>query len=129
MSVSPVTNDFMKALPAALRPNPYNIDEYVMQAVEKGWQTDALAKACYINEKNPNAGFVVFNLKTLCLHGPKQETVRNAWNYGHIPCKDPWHAVGCQICRCLPGEVTHHIPVACPPELRGLLKMVGRPVE
>ena len=65
MTISPYTNSFMKALTASLRPNPNVIDEHVMSAIEKGWHTDALAKACYINERNPNPGFVVTNLRTL----------------------------------------------------------------
>ena len=128
MSVSPVTNQFMRALPAALRPNPFNIDEYVMQACEKGWETDALAKACYIHERNPNPGFIVTNLKNLCLHGPKTETVRKGWDYGHIKCGDLYHPSECEICRCVPGEVTHHVPQAIKPEqraaMRGMFKEV-----
>jgi len=51
MPVSSVTNDYMRALPATLRPNPYTIDECVMEAVQNGWETDALAKACYANKR------------------------------------------------------------------------------
>lgn len=115
MAVSSFTNQFMRALPPALRPNPYNIDEYVMAAVEAGWETDDLAKATYINERKPNPAFIVNNLKTLSLHGPRVETVRKGWGYGHIPCPDPYHPRGCEICRCSPNEETHHIP-ATPPE-------------
>lgn len=112
LPVNQYTNDFMKALPAALRPNPYTIDEYVMAAVERGWDTDALAKATYINERKPNPAFVVTNLKTLCLHGPSQEFKRSGWGYGHVPCNEPWHGPTCEICRCVPGEESHHVPVA-----------------
>ena len=122
MSVSPVTNDFMRALPASLRPNPFNIDEHVMAAVEKGWETDALAKACYIHEKNPNPGFIVSNLRNLCLHPPQTQTVRKGWDYGHIPCKELYHPSECEICRCVPGVVTHHIPAAIKPEQRAMMR-------
>lgn len=107
MPVSQVTNDVMKALPAALRPNPYSIDEEVMNAVAKGWDTDALAKAAYINERNPNPAFVVTNIRRLSEYSPKQETKRTGWDYGHIECTEHY---GCQICRCIPGQVTHHVP-------------------
>lgn len=110
MPISPSTNHFMRALPATLRPNPYNIDELVMEAVENGWETDALAKACYINERRPNPAFVVTNLRTLCKYPPKQQTVRNRWAYGHLQCGDLHHGPDCEICRCIPGEVNHHIP-------------------
>lgn len=112
MAVSQFTNDFMRALPAALRPNPYNIDEYVMRAVENGWETDALAKACYINDRSPKPPFVVANLKNLCMHGPAQEFKRRGWGYGHVPCNDAWHEPTCEVCRCIPNEETHHVPVA-----------------
>lgn len=124
MAVSSFTNNFMRALPAALRPNPYNIEEHVMAAVEKGWETDALAKACYINERNPNPGFVVTNLRNLCLHPPQQVTVRTAWNYGHIECREYYHPTGCEICRCVPGEETHHVPSVKPLVTRGVSKEI-----
>lgn len=106
MPVSSVTNDVMKALPAALRPNPYSIDEEVMRAVANGWDTDALAKAAYINDKHPNPAFVVTNIRRLCEYSPKVETKRTGWDYGHLPCEQ--HA-GCELCRCIPGEVHHHV--------------------
>lgn len=106
---SPHTHAFMKALPAALRPNPFTIEESIMEAVLKGWTTDDLAKACYINEKHPNPAFVVTNLRNLCKYGPKVETVRTGWQYGHIRCDEPFHETGCQVCRCVPGQVVHHV--------------------
>jgi hypothetical protein len=102
----------MKALPAALRPNPFTIEENIMEALQRGWNTDDLAKACYINEKHPNPAFVVTNLRNLCKYGPKVETVRTGWQYGHIRCDEPFHEKGCEICRCIPGQVTHHIVAA-----------------
>jgi hypothetical protein len=122
MPVSPVTNQFMRALPAALRPNPWNIDEYVMRAVENGWHTDDLAKACYVNEKNPNPSFVVTNVRSLCEHPPAVQRLRSGWDYGHLPCEEQYHPVGCQICRCIPGEQTHMVPVpATDPALEAVI--------
>lgn len=127
MPVSPYTNDFMRALPAALRPNPYNIDEYVMAAVENGWETDQLAKATYINERKANPAFVVTNLKTLCQHGPKQEFKRDAWAYGSLPCNDPWHDPKCIIDRSIPGEANHMVPVPMPDHVREQMqRLLGR---
>lgn len=122
MALSEVANQFMRALPSALRPNPYYIEEYVMAAVEQGWETDDLAKACYINERKPNPAFVVTNLKTLCLHPPQRVTVRRGWDFGHIKCSDPYHPVECEICRCVPNEITHHVPAVA----RKLSLNVGR---
>lgn len=108
MPVNAFTNAFMKALPAALRPNPYTIDETVMTAVSNGWHTDDLAKACYINERQPNPAFIVTNLRNLAQHGPAQTFVRpRGWQYGHIPCDKHEN---CELCRCIPGELTHHEP-------------------
>ncbi len=122
MPVSQVTNQFMRALPPALRPNPWNIDEYVMRAVEQGWHTDDLAKACYVNERNPNPSFVVTNVRSLCEHPPQVQRVRSGWEYGHIPCEERYHPLGCQICRCIPGEHTHMVPVpATDPELQAVI--------
>jgi hypothetical protein len=105
MAVNPFTNDFMRALPAALRPNPYTVDEHVMEAVAKGWDTDTLAKACYVNDRKPNPAFVVTNLRNLCQHPPKQMFTRTGWDYGHIPCD---RHEDCEICRCIPNQLIHH---------------------
>lgn len=119
MPVNQFTNDVMRALPSALRPNPYSIDEAVMQAVENGWDTDSLAKAAYANDKSPNPAFVVTNIRNLAQHPPTQQTQRQGWNYGHIPCHD--HP-GCEICRCEQGVLTHHQPVPMPPHFKALLR-------
>lgn len=129
MPVNEYTNRFMRALPAALRPNPYNIDEHVIRAVENGWNTDALAKACYINERNPNPAFVVTNLRNLCQHPQEQQTQRRAWQYGHIACDEPWHPQECELCRCVPGEVTHHITVPASDQMSKPIGVIGRRVE
>ena len=126
MAVSPYTNDFMRALPAPFRPNPFNIDEYVMQAIENGWDTDSLAKACYINERKPQPAFTVTNLKTLCLHGPATSTIRRGWDYGHLPCNNHFHVSECEICRCEPSKEVHHVSVRVPNELKGVLGLIGR---
>lgn len=105
--VSPVTTSFMRALPAALRPNPYNIDESVMLAVGNGWDIHDLARLCWVNERNPTPAFVVTNLRNLAASPPERVPRRRVWVYGHVKCTDPLHPVGCEICRCVPGEAQH----------------------
>ena len=126
MAVSPYTNEFMRALPAPLRPNPYGIDEYVMQAVANGWTITALAEACYRNDRNPNPAFVATNVKHLSEHPPVQTAAPTGWKYGHVPCDT--HP-GCELCRCHPDKVEHLVPVPMPDEvreqLRGLVKGFG----
>lgn len=123
MPVSQYTNDLMRALPAALRPNPYSIDEHVMEAIENGWSTDELAKAAYQNDRKPNPAFVVTNIRNLCKHPPQVQTQRTGWNYGHITCTD--HP-DCEICRCTPNEIVHMQPRSVPEGLRDALRMIGR---
>ena len=115
MPVNAYTNQVMRALPSALRPNPNSIDEAVMEAVENGWDTDSLAKASYANDKNPNPAFVVTNIRNLAKHSPSQQTQRQGWNYGHIPCYDHHN---CEICRCEQGVIVHHNPVPMPDGFR-----------
>ena len=111
MAVSPYTNEFMRALPAALRPNPFGIDEYVMQAVANGWSVSALAEACYAKDRNPNPAFVATNVKHLCQHPPTTAPRPTGWAYGHVDCDT--HE-GCQVCRCQPDSLEHVVPVPMP---------------
>lgn len=111
-NVSPVTTDFMRALPANLRPNPYTIDETVMEAVANGWDIHDLARLCWVNERQPNPAFVVTNLRNLAGNPPDRVPRRKVWEYGHLKCKDPLHPVGCEICRCIPGEPQHIVTVS-----------------
>jgi len=127
MAVNQFTNALMRALPSQLRPNPYSIDEYVMEAIENGWDTDSLAKASYANDRNPNPAFVVTNIRNLCKHPPTQQTQRTGWSYGHIPCYD--HP-DCEICRCIPGTQTHMVMCPMPDEIRAQMRhLIGRSVE
>ena len=126
MTISPYTNSVMRALPAQLRPNPHSIDEAVMEAISNGWDTDALAKAAYANDRSPNPAFVVTNIRNLAKHPPATVTQRTGWTYGHIKCHD--HP-DCEICRCIPGEVTHMVPASVPDELRGTLRLIGKNIN
>ena len=126
MAISTFTNQVMRALPAALRPNPYSIDEAVMEAMENGWDTDDLAKAAYINDRNPNPAFVVTNIRNLAKHPPTQVTQRTGWNYGHLPCHD--HP-NCEICRCIAGTTTHHTPTPMPENFRTQLAQAIQRME
>lgn len=111
MPVSPYTNEFMRALPPALRPNPYGIDEYVMQAIQNGWTVNALAEACYARDRNPNPAFVATNVKHLSQHPPTQAARPTGWQYGHVLCDQ--HE-GCELCRCHPDDIRHHQSVPMP---------------
>jgi hypothetical protein len=107
----------MKALPAALRPNPYNAEEYILLALEKGWDIDRLARATYVNERNPNPAFVITNLRTLCMYPPQQTEPKRKTAGGHIACTEPGHEHGCIICTCVPNETQHFVPKPMPQEL------------
>lgn len=108
MAVNPYTTAVMRALPAALRPNPHAIDEAVMEAVGHGWDTSDLARLSYANDRNPTPAFVVTNIRNLSKHPPSaSQPVRKGWDYRHIPCTDPLHPVGCEVCRCIPNEIIH----------------------
>lgn len=127
MPVSPYTNALMKALPGTLRPNPFSIDEYVMEAVQNGWDIDELARASYINERNPNPAFVVTNIRNMAKNPPKGTPQRTGWEYGHLRCVE--HA-DCTICRCVPGQAEHHRSVPVPLEVKkGYAKFVQRSMD
>lgn len=123
MAPSTYTNKVMQALPAKLRPNPYSIDEAVMTAIENGWDTDELAKASYINDRNPNPAFVVTNIRNLAVTKPTPVYQRTGWEYGHIKCTD--HE-GCELCRCVPGQISHHVPAAPSKAAVDGLRKMGR---
>lgn len=118
MSLNTYTNEVMKALPAALRPNPWNIDEHVMTAIGNGWTSSKLAEASYSTTRNPTPALVVTNLRNLAQMSPEQTKPSTGWQYGHIKCDQ--HE-GCELCRCVPGEVTHHVPVPMPEYVRAAL--------
>ena len=117
MSLNNFTNQFMKALPSALRPNPYTAEEYVLRAVENGWDVDRLARASYVNERNPNPAFVITNLRTLCLYPPQQTEPKRKYSGGHVACTEPGHEHGCIVCKCVPNETQHFVPKPMPKEL------------
>lgn len=119
MPVSPVTNEFMRALPPALRPNPYSLDEHVMAAVEKGWSIQALAEASYANERNPNPAFIVTNVRHLSEHPPTQTKRLPPWQFGHMDCD---RHVDCQLCRCSQGVIIHHVSIPMPEEVRATIR-------
>lgn len=124
MPISDVTNQLMRALPGALRPNPWSIDEYVMQAITNGWTIQQLAEASYMHSRNPNPAYVVTNIRNLSQYPPTATKPKGGWDFGHIKCD---RHVDCEICRCTPGEAVHHKPVPMPDDVRvALREMVGR---
>ena len=107
MALNTYTNDLMKALPAALRPNPHAIDEHVMEAVTNGWTIHDLATAAYANDRNPTPAFVVTNIRSLAKYPPSQTKHNNETGPCLNNCDHGWHnsvtqpgkVVPCPSCR------------------------------
>jgi hypothetical protein len=118
MALNPYTNQFMKALPPKLRPNPWTAEEYVLRAIENGWTAEQLAEMSYVNEKtNATPGFIIQNIKSLCLYPPQQKALKPRYSGGHEACTEHGHDRGCIICKCVPGQVQHIVPTPMPRDL------------
>ena len=111
--ISPVTVTVMKLLPETMRPNPSAIDEYVIAAVEKGWDVNKLAAAAMNNTKG-NIGFLVNNIRNLSQFPPVSQLRKPP---PHEACNDDSHDDKCVICRCVPGEHQHLVPTPMPRQL------------
>lgn len=108
MPIATVTSEVMKALPQALRPNPYNIDDQVMALISKGWTPGQIVEKC-IRSGDRQPGHVVTTIRSLIdAPAPSDYTPRNQPQYlGHQPCEE--HGEPCQLCYCVPGPPSHHI--------------------
>ena len=118
MPVSQITNEYMRRLPAALRPNPWNIDEEVMALAAKGWSVSDLIAATLAD--NPRAaGHVVAFLRKVqdqpAPAGPVNDTAKT-----HRYCGLPHHDPKCQVCWCN-GKEEHLVPVLMPDEVRQVM--------
>jgi hypothetical protein len=90
MSVSTYTNEVMKALPAGIRPNPWNIDEHVMTAVENGWTPLELV-ATALSNKVDNPGLFVHHLRRISLEpAPNKPTDTRATGPCQLGCAYGW---------------------------------------
>lgn len=118
MPVQPITNEFMRLLPAGLRPNPWNIDDTMMELATKGWIVkDVFAATMANNPREP--GHVVAQLRRM-LEQPAPAR-RDEWKFGHQKCENPMHP-GCEICRCTKGQVKHHVPVPANEQIKLMLR-------
>lgn len=123
MPVSQVTNEFMRRLPAGLRPNPWNIDEEVMAAAAKGWSITDLAQAVMAdNPRQP--GHVVAFLRRV-QDQPAPMGPLDSKPVGHHMCTSPQHPENCQICWCH-GREQHMIPIPMPPDIKTQLQETFR---
>ena len=106
MPIATVTTEVMKALPNALRPNPWNIDDDVMLLVERGW-TPATIVEGVIRDGVKQPGHVVVSLRRL--KDSPSPTERPATPrpkfIGHHPCQQHDN---CHYCTCDPNQPMQH---------------------
>lgn len=106
MTLNTHTTEVMKLLPAALRPNPYNIEETIMNAVSAGWTTGDLV-AAVMADKPREAGHTVAALRRVAntppptlghstMSGPCQLGCDHGW---FESASQPGAAVPCATCR------------------------------
>ena len=118
MPVTDMTNELMRQLPAALRPNPWNIDEEIMNLTSKGWTVrDMFAATMASNPREP--GHVVAQIRRMVEQPAPAK--KDEWKFGHTPCNNPMH-VNCEICRCHRGFANHHQSVPASPEIKAMLR-------
>lgn len=122
MPVAPHTNELMRRLPPGLRPNPYNIDEEVINLVGRGWTIDDIFQRI-MGDKPTQPGNIVALLRRVIEEpAPIRASI---WKYGHEPCNNPMH-VDCEICRCHKGKILHHVSVPMPSDFPR--KRIGRTI-
>jgi hypothetical protein len=126
MAVQPMTNEFMRLLPAALRPNPWNIDDVMMGLASNGWVVRDVFAATMAN-KPMEPGHVVAQLRRM-LEQPAPAR-SDEWKFGHEKCNNPMHGPSCEICRCTKGTVKHHVPVPASPEIKLMLRQAMSNME
>ena len=101
MALTSLTTDFLRRLPAGLRPKPYNIEEFLMNLSAKGWTVEDMITAV-MADRPMQPGHVFARLKGMQeepapLRSPTSSKVRDM---KHAPCNDRNHAKGCEICYC-----------------------------
>lgn len=107
------TNEVMKALPAALRPNPYNIDTELTTLQTNQWTPHQIVEYVIKNgDRTP--GHVVTTIRGLQNHpNPNQQTKPNTPTRGHKPCNDKTHDTRCTVCYCT-GVGVHEVAIPMP---------------
>ena len=84
MPTSPITNEVMKQLPSALRPNPYNIDDEILRLVDTGWQPHQIVEYV-IRDGGRQPSHVVTTIRSMVhLPAPTDATNNDHMNLG--PC-------------------------------------------
>lgn len=127
MPTATVTTEVMRALPAALRPNPHVIDEEVMALCAKGWTPTQIAGHC-VKQGDKEPSHVVSTIRLLKdypLPGDHKPTTTNSTHTAHAPCTQ--HGAPCQLCYChkeLP-EPVHHVSTPMPQWFRTALQQGG----
>ena len=102
----------MAKLPAALRPNPYAIDDEVLQLADNGWSPDQVVEYV-VRDGSKQPGHVVHSIRgMLDLPNPNVQHAASTRPVGHQPC--PEHGDPCELCYCRPGEARHHVTVPTP---------------
>ena len=104
MPLATITNEVMRHLPAALRPNPHNLDEHVMQLATDGWTATDIVDAV-IADRPREPGHVVAQIRRLTNQPAPHQPTSNHNNLG--PC-----TTGCSYGWFDPPEGNRTIP--CP---------------
>ena len=118
MPVTDMTNEYMRKLPAALRPNPWNLDDTIILLAGKGWNVADMFAAT-MAQKPMQPGHIVATMRNL-LEQPAPNSGKG-WAYGHTPCENPTHQK-CEICRCIPGKVVHQVNVPASEQTKMIIR-------
>ena len=103
--------EVLRRLPEQLRPNPTAVRECIELAVGDGWTIDQIVNVVR-GGRHQNPATVVSAMRSQLRIPPYQPTASNTITLDrirHAPCPDPTHEPRCELCRCVPGEVTHHV--------------------
>ena len=85
MPTSSITNEVMKQLPSALRPNPYNIDDEILRLVDTGWQPHQIVEYV-VRDGGRQPSHVVTTIRSMVhLPAPTDETSNDHMDLG--PCQ------------------------------------------
>ena len=117
MPTQTITNEVMRQLPAALRPNPHNLEEPVMQLATDGWTpSDIIDAVMADNPRQP--GHVIAHVRRLT-NQPAPATPTPTTPTGHRPCTE--HGDPCELCYCHGLPPRHHTTVPIPDHIKAQL--------
>lgn len=93
------TTEVMKLLPAALRPNPYNLAETAMKAAAKGWSARDLV-AAIMADKPREAGHVIAAARRIADTPAPHQPGMTETGPCQQACDRGWHnTMPCPTCR------------------------------